>query len=175
MQPALHVGFRQVAAGGIDRQLAAEPDALAALDKRSGLALLAEAGVLQPEQDRDREVVVELRHVDVAGADAGHLVGIGDAARLMRQIPPVGLAQVLHGMALAHPQDRDRLFLAVACPLGRRHQDADRAVGNEAAVEHVQRVRHETRPEDVVDGDRFAVLRQRVDRGMVTHRDGDLR
>ena len=40
VQPALHVGFRQVAAGGVDRKLAAEPDALAALHKGPGLALL---------------------------------------------------------------------------------------------------------------------------------------
>ena len=83
--------------------------------------------MLQPEQHRDREVVVELRHVDVGGADAGHLVGIGDAARLVRQIPPVGLAQVLHGVALAHAEDRDRLLLAVARPLRRGHQDANPA------------------------------------------------
>src|SRR5437763_2636543 len=52
VQPALHVGLRQVAAGGVDRKLAAERDAAAAFDVGSGLALAAEAGMLEPEQHR---------------------------------------------------------------------------------------------------------------------------
>src|SRR5262245_49326229 len=61
VEPALHVGLRQVAAGGVDRKLPAERDALAARDELAALAFAAEAGMLQPEQHRHGEIVVELR------------------------------------------------------------------------------------------------------------------
>src|SRR5262245_20542888 len=48
VQPALHVGLRQVAAGGVDREVPAQRDALAARDEVAALAFAAEAGVLQP-------------------------------------------------------------------------------------------------------------------------------
>src|SRR5262245_62907785 len=57
VQPPLHVGLRQVAAGGVDRKLAAQRDALAARDEVAALAFAAEAGVLQPEQHRHGEIV----------------------------------------------------------------------------------------------------------------------
>src|SRR5262245_15041315 len=42
VQPALHVGFREIAAGSVDRELAAERDAAAAFHESAGLALAAE-------------------------------------------------------------------------------------------------------------------------------------
>src|ERR1700686_2927950 len=51
VQPALHVGFRKVAASRIDRNtVAVKRDAAAALHIGPGLSLLAEARMLQPEQ-----------------------------------------------------------------------------------------------------------------------------
>src|SRR5215475_11091287 len=44
VQPALHVGLRQVAAGGIDRKLATQRDALTARNELAALAFAAEAG-----------------------------------------------------------------------------------------------------------------------------------
>src|SRR5262245_53582569 len=134
VQPALHVGLREVAAGSVDRELAAERDAAAAIDEGAGLALAAEAGMLEPEQHRHGEVVVELRHVDVPRRHAGHAVGVGDAVALMRQIPPFALAQVLRGMALAHAPDRHRPLTAIARALGRGHDDAYGAVADQAAI-----------------------------------------
>src|SRR6476620_9127063 len=64
VQPALHVGFRQIAAGGMDGERTAERDAGAALDEGAGLALRAKACMLQPEQHRDSEIVIELRNAD---------------------------------------------------------------------------------------------------------------
>src|SRR5262245_21404310 len=46
VQPALHVGLRQVAAGSVDRKLPAQRDALAARDELAALAFAAEAGML---------------------------------------------------------------------------------------------------------------------------------
>ncbi len=88
VKPALHVGFRQIAAGSIDGERTAERDAGAALDEGASLALRAEAGMLQPEQHGDGEIVVELRHADVLRRHGRHAVGVRDAIALVRQVPP---------------------------------------------------------------------------------------
>src|SRR5687768_12170252 len=58
VEPAFHVRFGKIAAGGIDRKLAAQLDATA-FDERSGFADFAETGVLEPQQHAARKVVVE--------------------------------------------------------------------------------------------------------------------
>jgi hypothetical protein len=60
-------------------------------------------------------------------------------------------------MALAHPEDIDGGFLQVACALGRGDDYAKGAVGNEAAIEQVERLRDPSRVMVILEGQRFVV------------------
>ena len=55
----------ELAAVGVEREVAA-PSQVALLHEPKTRSLLAEAGVLQGQQHRDRVAVVDLRHVHVA-------------------------------------------------------------------------------------------------------------
>ncbi|MDB5818108.1 MAG: hypothetical protein JWQ11_1748, partial [Rhizobacter sp.] len=66
------VGARQHAAVGVGRQRAVAAQQ-ACSDRRTRLALLAEAQAFQLEQLGHGEAVVELRHLDVARREARHL------------------------------------------------------------------------------------------------------
>ena len=75
----------QLAAVGVQRQLAVEGDARAALDERAALALAAEAERLEPRHGEEAEPVVELGDVDVGGREvgAGPQLGARRRARAM--------------------------------------------------------------------------------------------
>src|SRR5262249_13567325 len=70
-EAGVHAAAGQLAAQGVERQLAAERDAPAPVDERAGLAGPAEAQGLEPPDGLDGEPVVELGHVDVGRAQAG--------------------------------------------------------------------------------------------------------
>ena len=59
-----------MAAAGVDRQPAAQVD-LTTGHERPALALLAEAPILELQQDGDGEAVVDLGHVDVVRPESG--------------------------------------------------------------------------------------------------------
>src|SRR6266704_5010429 len=61
----------QLSAPGVEREFTAEGDARAPVDERAGLAGPAKAHGLEPPDGFDGEAVVELGHVDVAGAQVG--------------------------------------------------------------------------------------------------------
>ena len=65
---AVEPAGRQLAAVGVERQLALARDAVAALDERAALALAAEAERLEPRHGEEAEAVVELGDVDVGWA-----------------------------------------------------------------------------------------------------------
>ena len=58
----------------------------------------------------------------------------------MRQVPPVLATEVLECVTLAHAPQPHRPVPPSGCALRRGHDDRDAAVGDEAAVEQVQRI-----------------------------------
>src|SRR5581483_630727 len=74
-EDAEHAGMAiaKPAARRVDRQSRAGADPRG--DQRPAAALLAEAEVLEADDDADRERVVDLDDVDVLGTEAGLLVG----------------------------------------------------------------------------------------------------
>src|SRR5262249_42130825 len=66
---AVDVGFGEIAAAGVDRQLAVRPFDAPARDELAALAPLAEAVVLYAHQDLAGEVLVDLGDVDVFRRD----------------------------------------------------------------------------------------------------------
>ena len=58
----------ELAAVGVERELAVAGDAAAALEERAALALAAEAERLEPRQRDEAEPVVQLGDVDVGRA-----------------------------------------------------------------------------------------------------------
>ncbi len=156
-EQAVHPGVAEAeaAAVGVHRQARAARRGAPALDVRAALALRAEAEVLQEQDRRDREGVVELEHVDVVRGQAGLLEG-----------PPARLdggraGQVGHrrdvavGMCLAGAEEP---HAAIA-----RGQDRRRAaVGDQAAVADAEGVGDARRREDVLDRQRVLRPRARV-------------
>ena len=104
------------------------------------LARLGQAVVLDRAQDGVGVAVVELADVDILGSDAGHLVGglAGDGRTGGRADFDFGVGEVA-GVALSHAPDVGGRGLEVAGAFCRRHDRADGAVGDEAAVEQVER------------------------------------
>ena len=114
-----------------------------ALDERAALALRAEAEVLEREQHGDRERVVELQHVDVVEGHPGPLerqrAGLRRGRR--RSDRPDCDDVQRGGSACAPRRARSTGALRqVTGPLLGRDDARAAAVGDDAAVEHVQRV-----------------------------------
>src|SRR4051812_26644518 len=85
MVPALHVGFREMAAPGVYRQLAAKRDALLAHEP-PGLALPAIAIAFEGERHVAGEAVVDLQAVHIFGARPGHIEHLFGGGFLSRTI-----------------------------------------------------------------------------------------
>src|SRR5690606_10857072 len=75
------VTVREATATGVERERPTRSDG-SALYEGTAFALGTEAQVVQEHDGRDREAVVELRHVDVLRGHSGHLEGL--LARLDR-------------------------------------------------------------------------------------------
>src|SRR5438128_10028236 len=87
---AVQTAARELAAPGVERQLAAQPNA-ARGHERTALAAFAEAEGLDPGEREPAEAVVDLDRVDVGGAEVGagpELLG-GIARCHRRQILPL--------------------------------------------------------------------------------------
>ena len=65
MAEAVEAAGGELAAAGVERQLAIEADTLTAFDEGSGLAGSAELQRFQPHQHMNRKAVVELLGYDV--------------------------------------------------------------------------------------------------------------
>src|SRR5207253_9517273 len=112
--------------------VAARPD-VALLHERATLALGAPAVILELEEHLARETVVELRHIDVVQRDAS----LAEGLLLRRLYGHVGVVlllppQLVADLAGAEAQDVDRRPGRVLGPLGRRQDDRDSAVGDQA-------------------------------------------
>ena len=171
------VAPREEAAVGVHRETPADAGRLA-LDERAALALGAEAGVLELDDDVDREVVGDPGDVDVVTRDTG------DAERRLGR----------EAAALEAGETRCRAGIEVAVPLAPAehgdggvapergdvgcagHDDAARPLVHETAVEQLERFRDHARRHDLVDGQLAApaVHRQRVEGCAVALGDGDL-
>ena len=149
------VEARELAAAGIGRDRAAEPGA-ARRDEGAALARLAEAVGLELHDHRDRERVVERRHVDVFDPDAGLA-----ERRLLRRRDVV--VQVVH---LARPpvadvvpatdtEYRHRAAREITRSFGGGDEHRDAAVGVTTAVQQAQRVDDHARRLVIVDRDRL--------------------
>src|SRR4051794_35902777 len=170
---APHVVRRELPAAGVGGERAAGAE-LAVLDERSALALLAEAVVLEGDEDGVRVAVVQLEDVDVV---AGHprererLLAGALRARVDSWIAAAPLV-VTRGRLRGRPDVHGGLP-EVPCTLCRGHDHGDRAVGYEAAVEEVERVDDHPRGLVVLERHRLSHLRARVHLGPLPLRDGD--
>ena len=132
------VGEGEPAAVGVHGERA--PRAEAALGgEGAALALGAEAEVLQVQERGDGEAVVAHEHVDVGGAEAGHGEGAGarDRPGCRGQVGHLGDAHVVGAGRRA--EDVHGRLAQRPGPLGARHDERAGAVGDQAAVEQVQR------------------------------------
>ncbi|CFO11248.1 Uncharacterised protein [Bordetella pertussis] len=152
---------RQAAAIGVDRQAAARRDR-AALDERAGLALGAEAQVLQEQQRVDGEGVVQHHMVHVARRHAGHL------ARAPARLHRAGDGQVGHGrnLPMAHghagAQHIHRRARQIGRAFGAHQHQRGAAVGHQAAVGLGQRIADHARAQHVGAAQRVARVGVRV-------------
>src|SRR5579863_922382 len=73
--PALHVGFRDHAAAGVDRKFAARSDSHR-LDKMGRLALFAISVILQDIEKLAGEIIVVIKRVDIRRSDSRHVVAL---------------------------------------------------------------------------------------------------
>ena len=149
-----------------------EVDAGPAVDERARLAGTAEAQRLQPPHHLDGEAVVELRDVDVGRSEIGAVPhrrggGVPDPAHVLPLLPRrPAVDDAAHRLdAYRRPQ--------VGRGLGGGHDDRGGAVDGHVAVEQADRRRDHARAEVVVDGQRLAVHRVGVERGVgaLRHRD----
>jgi hypothetical protein len=161
---APHVVGGELAAAGVHRQRPAGPER-AGGGQRPAFALRAEPVVLQRHQHRVGVAVVDLAHADVTGTDAGH--GHGGRARDGCAGGQPELAAPFHrlaGMALPPAPDVHRRLGQPGGPLGAGHHHRHASVGDQAAVQQVQRLDDPARSLMVVQRDRLAELGQRVTR-----------
>ncbi|MDZ7676166.1 MAG: hypothetical protein U5K30_14005 [Acidimicrobiales bacterium] len=143
---------------------------MALLDERATLPLGAEAVVLHLHQHRRCEAVVELSHVDILRSQACPAVQrVGHGCRRLRG---QGVAKERGNIdcrlrvtwsRLRDRSNRAHRMPAVACVLGRRHDDGACPVGFQAEVEPPERIRDHRCGVVVVAGHRsVAHLRRRV-------------
>ena len=145
------VARRQAAAVGVERQPAAASQ-VALGDERTALPLGAEAAVLEQHQHGDREAVVELERVDVGRAHPR----LARRPRACTVAPPRCVKSPICEMfqcvwAPAAPSTR-----TPGCGRSRARsfggdQEGAAAVGDDAAVEHVERVGDHAAREHVLD------------------------
>ena len=169
MRHADDVGLGEVTAVGVHGNRPAEAD-VALGDERPALADAAEAVVLQLHEHHGREVVVEQRHVDVLGGDAGHLVHpLGHRAMTRRGEVLVGLLEVgedrrppASHSAVGRAIDVHRRLAEVLRPVRRRDDGGHRTVGLHRVVEEAERVADHAGVEVVVERQRIPEERGRA-------------
>ena len=123
---AVRVALAQMAAAGVVRPLAAQPDGAVA-DVVAALALLAEAVILELQHGGEGEGVVGAGDVDILRPDAGvrpqDVLGVVAGDRRDRAVLVVHVDARL-AAAADHAADQRRLVPAVAGALGRGDDDA---------------------------------------------------
>src|SRR5437868_6253589 len=122
-----------MAARGVHRQLAIEGDALRR-DPGAALAASAEAEALEREQDRRREVVVYLRHVDRVTAERRALEQVlrHHLQRVVEEV--IDRVLVVEVSSLRNRADIYGRFGEVPSLVGAGEDDANAAVVNQTVV-----------------------------------------
>src|SRR5580704_19134762 len=155
---------RQPATISIDGKRAIETDA-PARNERPTLAALAKAKVLELRDHRDGEGVVDHAHVYIGMLDARALEReLAGLRRRVLEIVAMTRAAMTHGFRCT--EDIDGLLLQITRALGRRDDQRTAAIGNDAAIEQVQRRRNHARREHVLNRNEIAILGRRIHRRM---------
>ena len=128
------VAFGEQAAAGVDGQAAPRTDA-PPLDESAALALLAEAVILELEQDDDGEAVVEKGEVNISRAEAS-LSKSGRArtrGRKRVEMPRRGVGRKAVGLGVA--ENPDAPSAQVGGPFLGGHDHRRGAVGDQATIQ----------------------------------------
>ena len=161
------------AAIGVERQLADARDQVAVGHERAALALLAEAEVLELHQHGDGEAVVDRGVLDVGGLDAR----LGEGRRAATARARVGQIDLAAHLVSWRPRRRRCSLtlgrLSLAAISGATTIDGAAAVGDDAAVEPMQRIGDHRRVHHLLDRDHVAQHRVRVVLRVVRGRDLD--
>ena len=143
---------------------AAGPD-VPVLDERAALARWAEAEGLELPDDLEREGIVELGHVDIAGREAGHREGglrragahetgrkgVGAGLKVPHRGHDVGRPERIAG-----PAEDPHGCRAVTGTLGRGQDEGASTLGRGGAVQEMERVGNHPRGQDVSGRERSA-------------------
>ena len=145
----------QATAVGVERQLAGARDQIAVGHQLAALALLGEAQVFELYQHGDGEAVVD-RHVLHVGWLHARLGEGRRTAEARARVGQVDLAAHLGLHELAGADQLDLGPLELGRDLGRHHDDGAAAVGDDAAIQAMQRVGDHRRVHDFLDRDHVA-------------------
>ena len=173
---AVEASGRELAAVGVDRQLAVARDARATVDERAALPHLAEAERLDPRHRDEREPVVGLEQLHVARLQVGagpHLRG-RVAVRHRREVVEL----VPRRAAVNRRTDRldpQRRLAQILGAVDARHDDRGAAVAGNVAVVEAERRRDHAGREVVVHRHRRGVDRLRVERRVAARVERDPR
>ena len=161
---------------GVDRQLAAQPDA-AVHHERPALALLAEAQDLELAHHGEGEAVVDLGDVDVLRPDAGHreaALGAAFTRPKSRRSGRCAIDAGDSGWPSATPMIGDQRLLQVARAVGGADDDGGAAVALQAAVEQPERIGDHARGVMLLDRQRLVHHHVAVEDRVLARVDGDL-
>ena len=168
----MHAARRQLAAVRVEGELSFQRDPGPALDEGTRLTVATDAEGFEPGQRQEREAVVELGHVDVARCEIGvtpHLRG-GFLRGHLRVIGPLIPAPIARGPAeCLDPDDR---AVGVVGEVRGRNDESDGAVDRYVTVEETEWVRDHPCTEVVLERERLAVGRIRVEGGVTPAVDG---
>ena len=146
----------ELAAGGVEREVAAEGEVVAG-DELHALALLAEAGVLQRQQHGDGVAVIDRHHVHLLAAQIGHGEG-GIGGRRDRGVQKIlGVGRSLERHVFAESLDPHRTVARPFGEVGIGDDDGGTPDAGHHDLQHVQRVGDDRAGQDVVDGERLVL------------------
>ena len=160
------------AAVGVERELAGAGNEVAVRHELSAFALLAEPEVLDLQEDRDGEAVVNRRVLDVAGLHARFLERARARPRRAR-VGEIDFAAHLVLRRFSRPDEFHERPLQAFRDLRPRHDHRAAAVAHDAAVEAMQRIRDHRRVHDFLDRDHVPEHRVGVVLGVMRSRDFD--
>src|SRR5262249_40931075 len=164
---------RELAAPGVGRERAAELEP-AALDEGAALAPATEPERLDPGEGEEAEAVVELRRVHVGGLEVRPRPQLrpGVARRHGGQVLPLIPARSRsHGRP--DGVDAHGGMWQVARDVRPRDDHGGRAIARRVAVVEPERPAHQPGGEILLEGERLAIDRVRVERGVLAPRERD--
>src|SRR6478735_6834443 len=129
-------------------QVSVETDP-SALDEATALAFRAEAEILQFDQNRDGEAVVKLGHVDLRGSKTGALIGRRPRFDRAGVHQVAGFTHEAMPLAISAAENLDALSSEIARALRRGDDHSRRTIGNQGAIQNLQRRADRSRTHDV--------------------------